>query len=61
MITRDDKPVAEIRPVKEEADRHPTGAFLQALDRLIEFRTNQEPVNLDAGALVSRMRDEDER
>ncbi|TCZ58608.1 type II toxin-antitoxin system Phd/YefM family antitoxin [Roseicella aquatilis] len=62
VITRDGKPVAEIRPVA--ADRPGDGPVVTAealawLDRLRVWPAREQSV--DAGKLVSRVRDEDWR
>ena len=56
VITRHGRPVAELRPIPQPA-RKVTAA---ALDWLAERRVGKR-VREDAGAFVSRMRDEDER
>lgn len=57
VITRHGRPVVELRPVQP-----PTKAISGAdLDWLAARRVGAEPTQGDAGQLVSRMRDEDER
>jgi prevent-host-death family protein len=56
VITRHGQPVVELRPISKPA-RKITAA---ALDWLAERRVGKR-AREDAGALVSRMRDEDER
>jgi|HubBroStandDraft_2_1064218.scaffolds.fasta_scaffold138437_3 prevent-host-death family protein len=56
VITRHGQPVAELRPIPKPA-RKITAA---ALDWLAERRVGKR-AREDAGAFVSRMRDEDER
>ena len=61
VITRDGKPVAELRPVAVAAVGSPlvTAEALAWLDRVRVGRL--DPNAPDAGTLVSRMRDEDWR
>jgi prevent-host-death family protein len=56
VITRHGRPVAELRPIPKPVGRITTAA----LDWLAERRVGKR-ANEDAGAFVSRMRDEDER
>jgi prevent-host-death family protein len=60
VITRDEEPVAEIKPLRPAAEPRSRAAFLEALDRLAAFRAAQRPVSIDSGTLVRQMRDEDE-
>jgi prevent-host-death family protein len=57
VITRHGRPVVELRPVGE-SERRITATDL---DWLACRRVDVAPEAEDAGALVSRMRDEDER
>jgi prevent-host-death family protein len=56
-ITRRGKPVAELRPIA----KHPRKISAAALDWLAERRVGAKRPHEDAGALISRMRDEFER
>jgi prevent-host-death family protein len=55
VITRHGQPIAELKPV-EATDRPNIGA---ALDRLAALRVGGKRPSVDAGQLVSEMRDED--
>src|ERR1700693_1961392 len=57
VITRHGRPVAELRPIPEPA--HKVSAA--ALDWLAARRVGVAYAKQDAGAFVSRMRDEDKR
>ena len=57
VITRHDRPVVEIRALREPA-RVVSSADL---DWLAAHRVGRAPAASDAGSLVSRMRDDDER
>ena len=57
VITRHGRPVAELRPIPEPARKVSTAA----LDWLAKRRVGAKLAAEDAGAFVSRMRDEDER
>jgi prevent-host-death family protein len=57
VITRHGRPVAELRPIPAQA--RPVSA--EALDWLAARRVKTRVGTEDAGALVSRMRDEGER
>jgi len=61
VITRDGRPVAELRPVRTTEQTGPvvTAEALAWLDRVRVGRL--DPAALDAGLLVGRMRDEDWR
>jgi prevent-host-death family protein len=57
IITRHGRPVVEIRPVQAPAQ----AVSLADLDWLAARRVGHKPVKGDAGALVSGMRDDEER
>lgn len=57
VITRHGTPVVELRPVAQPTPRITPGD----LDWLAGRRPGQNPVAEDAGALLSRLRDEAER
>jgi prevent-host-death family protein len=57
VITRHGRPVAELRPIPKPAGK----VSAAALDWLAARRVGAKPADEDAGAFVSRMRDEDER
>jgi len=57
VITRHGRPVAELRPVPKPGRKISPAA----LDWLAERRVGAKPATEDAGALLSCMRDEDER
>jgi prevent-host-death family protein len=59
IITRRGRPVAELRPISQPKRAHKVTAA--ALDWLAERRVRPERATENAGAFVSRMRDEDER
>ncbi|MGH6949878.1 MAG: type II toxin-antitoxin system Phd/YefM family antitoxin [Vitreimonas sp.] len=58
VITKHGRPVAEIRSVAARRPRPMTAADLEWLDRV---RVGKKMPKLNAGQLVSRMRDEGER
>jgi prevent-host-death family protein len=58
VITREGKPVVELKPVQERVVGPITA---EALDWLAAHRVGTKPPKEDAGTLVSRMRDEDWR
>jgi len=55
VVTRHGRPVAELRPIPE-AGRPVTGEDIEWLDK---HRVGSKPPAIDAGTLVSTMRDED--
>lgn len=55
VITRHGQPVVELKPV--QAPARPVS--LESLDRLAELRSKLPFMQEDAGAFVSRMRDEE--
>ncbi len=57
IITRRGKPVAELRPVAKRRGK----IAAAALDWLAERRVGTKRPQEDAGAFISRMRDESER
>jgi prevent-host-death family protein len=58
VITREGKPVVELKPVQERVVGPITA---EALDWLAAHRVGSKPPKEDAGTLVSRMRDDDWR
>ena len=66
VITREGKPVIELKPVAEAAhatpsDNQPRRVIEMDLDWLRAHRVGRRTAAEDAGTLVSRMRDEDWR
>jgi antitoxin (DNA-binding transcriptional repressor) of toxin-antitoxin stability system len=57
VITRDGQPVAELKPIFKPARK----VSAAALNWLVARRVGAKHTHEDAGASVSRMRDEDER
>jgi prevent-host-death family protein len=57
VITRHGRPVVELKPIPKPA--RPVSA--EDLDWLAAHRARRRSKKLDAGTLVSRMRDEEER
>ncbi|HUI97110.1 MAG TPA: type II toxin-antitoxin system prevent-host-death family antitoxin [Xanthobacteraceae bacterium] len=57
VITRHGRPVAELRPIPKPASK----VSAAALDWLAQQRVGKKHSAENAGAFVSRMRDEDER
>jgi prevent-host-death family protein len=58
VITREGRPVVELKPVQPRAVEPITD---EAIDWLAAHRVGTKPSAEDAGTLVSRMRDEDWR
>jgi prevent-host-death family protein len=58
VITREGKPVVELKPVRARTVGPITD---EALDWLAAHRVGAKPAKEDAGTFVSRMRDEDWR
>jgi prevent-host-death family protein len=57
VITRHGRPIAELKPIPQPAQK----VSAAALDWLAARRVGAKPADEDAGAFVSRMRDDDER
>lgn len=58
VITRHGNPVVELKPVAKSPRRRITDADIDWLD---QHRVGRKMPKLDAGRLVSQMRDEDEK
>lgn len=62
-ITRDGSPVVELKPLQDRSaiQQPPRGITSTDIEWLRAHRVGRRTASIDAGELVSRMRDEDEK